>query len=220
MPAPPTVASLLKALLLLSLSPFFLLAPISVSASPLRYPTTKNNNYISNNRLTLPLRIEARQQAAITTPASTTRVNTTIIAEDIVAAAAGAASPAASPAAVFDTAQACQAYSRTANLSAIGSNATIRSTFLDVSPVGKLYNSALLNEAITSLPALAENAQLNAACGNLSALAATEVASNFSRGVVGQFAFTGNHVAITNGPIVAVVTALCLVVILWPVTAL
>lgn len=102
--------------------------------------------------------------------------------------------------------QACLQYARVANLSAVGTNSTLRTTFLDVSPVGTLYSSAMLNQAMVQLPALTADAQLNQACGNLTTVATTEAANNFTRGIVLQFTFTGNHGSIVNGPIMIFVT--------------
>ncbi|KAF3765708.1 hypothetical protein M406DRAFT_68128 [Cryphonectria parasitica EP155] len=118
------------------------------------------------------------------------------------------------------TEQACQQYSRIANLSVIGSNSTMRTTFLDVSPAGTLSNSAMLNEAIKNLPMLTADAKLNEACGNLTTVATTEAANNFTKGIVAQFTFTGNHASIVNGPVVAGVVIMCLVVMLGPISAL
>lgn len=131
-------------------------------------------------------------------------------------------SPAASApdSTALSAAAACAQYSRAANLSAIGTNATIRSAFLEASPVGTLSNAALLNVMQARAAALAADAQLNQACGNLTAVALREVGANFTKGVVGQFVFVGNPVSIINGPLIAVVCVACLVVILGPISAL
>lgn len=123
-------------------------------------------------------------------------------------------------AAPLDTAQACAQYSRIANLSTIGGNTTYRTVFIDVSPVGTLFNTALLNQAQRDLPMLTMDAQLNQACGNLTALAIQEAAVNFTKGIVGQFAFTGNHASVINGPMVIGICLACLVIILGPISAL
>lgn len=116
--------------------------------------------------------------------------------------------------------EACAQYSRVANLSAIGANATIRSAFLEASPVGTLFNAALLNRMQQAAGPLARDAQLNQACGNLTAVALQQVGVNFSAGIVGQFAVAENPVSIVSGPIVCVVTALALVVLLVPASAM
>lgn len=132
------------------------------------------------------------------------------------------AAPAASPAAgtVLSTAEACAQYSRAANLSAIGSNTTIRSAFLEASPVGTMFNSALLNLMQANNKMLMMDAELNQACGNLSAIALQEVGLNFSMGIVGQFTFTENPVSVINGPIIILMTFLCLLIILGPASAM
>ncbi|PSR99197.1 hypothetical protein BD289DRAFT_450449 [Coniella lustricola] len=240
-------ASLFKTLLLLSISAL-VFAPTFVSASPVNHYYPRNgfandnitqgnlSNRINNhpvhfnqstNNLNskLPFKLISYQNAGpthYTTAYNDNNNNTNPHVVNTSATTIGTITSAdvASPGAVFDTAQICQSYSLTANLSAIGSNATIRSTFLDVSPVGRLSASALLNNAMHKLPTLASDAQLNQACGNLSTLADTEVGRNFSNGVVGEFLFEGNHVAITSGPIVAVVSVLCLVLIVGPATVI
>lgn len=120
---------------------------------------------------------------------------------------------------VLSTAEACAQYSLVANLSAIGTNSTIRSAFLESSPRGTLFNSALLNVMEANAKLLMLDPELNQACGNLSALALQEVAVNFTMGIVGPFTFTGNPVAIVNGQITGWLTIACIAVIIGAATA-
>lgn len=131
---------------------------------------------------------------------------------------AAAAAPAVGSTLTQD--QACQQYSRIANLSAIGTNSSYRTAFLESSPVGTLSNAAMLNGAMANLPPLTADAALNAACGNLTTIATEQAAVNFTQGIVAQFTFTGNPSAIVNGPIMIGVTLFALVVICGPLTAL
>lgn len=124
-----------------------------------------------------------------------------------------------SPGDVLSTAQACQQYSMVANLSAIGSNATIRSAFLEASPVGTMFNSAMLNVMQADAMKLSKDVQLNEACGNLTTVALQQVGVNFTMGIVGQFMFTENPVSVINGPIIVAICIACLVIILGPISA-
>lgn len=83
------------------------------------------------------------------------------------------------------TTEACAQYARVANLSAIGTNSTIRSAFLEASPVGAMSNSATLNVAQAAVKTLMMDVARNTACGNLSAMALQKVGVNFSMGIVG-----------------------------------
>lgn len=120
---------------------------------------------------------------------------------------------------VLEPAQACQQYSKVANFSAIGSNATIRSAFLEASPVGTMFNSAMLNVMQANAMNLSKDVQLNQVCGNLTAVALEQVNVNFTMGIVGQFMFMENPVSVINGPIIIAVTAVCLLLILGPASA-
>lgn len=124
------------------------------------------------------------------------------------------------PGTILNTALACQQYSRIANLSAIGTNSTLRATFIDVNPSGTLAVAALLNGAQLALPVLTADAALNQACGNLTTIATTEAANNFTRGIVGQFTFTGSHTSVVNGWPVIFSTLAALAIIVGPLTAL
>lgn len=136
----------------------------------------------------------------------------------LIARQADAAAPAVGSTLTRD--QACQQYSRIANLSAIGTNSSYRTAFLESSPVGTLFNAAMLNGAMANLPPLTADAALNAACGNLTTIATEQAAVNFTQGIVAQFTFTGNPSAIVNGPIMIGVTLFALVVICGPLSAL
>ena len=81
----------------------------------------------------------------------------------------------------------CAQYSTIANLSTIGANSTYRAAFLQASPDGTYASAAVLNSAMAQAPLLARNVDLNNACGNLTALAATAAATNFTQGIVAQF---------------------------------
>jgi hypothetical protein len=81
----------------------------------------------------------------------------------------------------------CADYSRIANLSTIGSNSTLRASFLQNAPAGTLISAALLNDAIAKLPPLTRDPDLNENCGNLTQLALDESARNFSQGTVAEF---------------------------------
>ncbi|KAJ0125202.1 hypothetical protein N8I77_006182 [Diaporthe amygdali] len=121
---------------------------------------------------------------------------------------------------ILSTQAACLQYSQIANMSVIGGNSSYRTTFLEQSPVGTLANSAMLNKAILVAPNLTADAELNQACGNLTAIAIQEAATNFTKGIVAQFTFTGNPASVVNGPIIAVVVILCLLIQVGPLTAL
>lgn len=156
--------------------------------------------------------------SALASPApATNELSSLKLASRQVAAAAPAASPAVGT--VLSTAEACAQYSRVANLSAIGTNATIRSAFLEASPVGTMFNAALLNVMQADAMLLMMDVQLNQACGNLSAIALQEVGVNFTQGIVGQFTFTENPVSVVNGPIIIAICSLCLLIILGPASA-
>jgi hypothetical protein len=99
----------------------------------------------------------------------------------------------------------CLEYSMTANMSVIGANSSYRSAFLQKSPVGTIINARMLNAAILKLPALTANAALNSQCGNLTEIAKTEAANNFSQGIVAQFTTAGLPVGIKAGPEVVIV---------------
>lgn len=130
------------------------------------------------------------------------------------------AAPAATPGSVLSTDLACLQYSRIANLSAIGTNSSYRTAFIESSPLGTLQNMAMLNGAMASLPVLTADAALNQACGNLTTIATEQAAINFTQGIVAQFTFTGNPSSVVNGPIMIVVTLVAMVIICGPLTAL
>jgi hypothetical protein len=81
----------------------------------------------------------------------------------------------------------CLDYSRIANLSTISLNSTYRAAYLQAAPDGTEHSASLLNDAQAKLPPLTKNAALNEQCGNLTTIALTEAASNFTRGIVAQY---------------------------------
>lgn len=109
-------------------------------------------------------------------------------------------------------AQACAQYSRIANLSVIGANSSYRAAFLDSSPDGTLNNAAMMNKAIADHLTLIFDTELNAVCGNSSEIAIKEAAVNFTQNIVAQFTFVGNPSSIEVGPIIAIITGVCLMV--------
>jgi hypothetical protein len=78
----------------------------------------------------------------------------------------------------------CTTYARTANLTIISNNSTFRAAFLQSAPMGVSYAATILDEATLQLPALQFDEQLNSQCGNLTTVAFTEAARNFSQGTV------------------------------------
>ncbi|KAK1976511.1 hypothetical protein LZ30DRAFT_692811 [Colletotrichum cereale] len=85
------------------------------------------------------------------------------------------------------TIMSCGEYSRIANLSTVGVNSTYRATFFAASPNGNQFNAEVLDTAIAKLPSVIMDQALNAACGNLTALAIQEAANNFTIRTVLQF---------------------------------
>lgn len=78
----------------------------------------------------------------------------------------------------------CTTYARTANLTIISNNSTFRAAFLQSVPMGVSYAATILDEATLQLPALQFDNELNSQCGNLTTVAFTEAARNFSQGTV------------------------------------
>ena len=93
----------------------------------------------------------------------------------------------AAPPVIPNPAALCYDYSRTANLSIIGSNSSYRSAFLQASPAGTRGNSNMLNDLVKKLPALTKDINLNRMCGNLTTIAKIEAERNYTMGVVAQF---------------------------------
>lgn len=114
------------------------------------------------------------------------------------------------------TAPQCLEYSRIANFSSIGSNTTLRSAFIQASPVGTKSNLNMLAAAVAALPPLTLNAALNQACGNLTTVAAVEVDRNFSQGNIAGFRTSLTPDAVENGWPVIFSTVFCLVVMCVP----
>ncbi|KAH8770103.1 hypothetical protein F5883DRAFT_60776 [Diaporthe sp. PMI_573] len=121
---------------------------------------------------------------------------------------------------VLSTQAACVQYSMIANMSVVGGNSSYRTVFLEKSSTGTLANSAMLNKAILVAPNLTADVELNSQCGNLTAIAIQEAAANFTQGMVAQFTFTGTPGSIVSGPIIIVVVLACLLIQVFPLTAL
>ncbi|KAL6243122.1 hypothetical protein RBB50_010222 [Rhinocladiella similis] len=81
----------------------------------------------------------------------------------------------------------CESYSRIANLSVVGANATYRAAYLAASSQGSDPARAPLDQAMLKLPDLQFNATLNRECGNLTTVAFDGAESNFTNGIVLQF---------------------------------
>ncbi|KAG8160137.1 hypothetical protein KVR01_009673 [Diaporthe batatas] len=121
---------------------------------------------------------------------------------------------------VLSTQAACLQYSMIANMSVVGGNSSYRTVFLEKSSTGTLANSAMLNKAILVAPNLTADVELNAQCGNLTAIAIQEAALNFTQGKVAQFTFTGTPGSILAGPVIIVVVLACLLIQVFPLSAL
>ncbi|KAM0323479.1 hypothetical protein ACHAQA_008759 [Verticillium albo-atrum] len=109
----------------------------------------------------------------------------------------------------------CLEYSRTANFSVIGSNTTLRSAFIQASPVGTHSNLNFLAAMVVALPPMTANVPLNDACGNLTTIAAVEADRNFSQGNIVGFPTSLTPDAIEGGwPVIfsvcAAVMVLCI----------
>jgi hypothetical protein len=85
----------------------------------------------------------------------------------------------------------CTEYSSVANLSTIGLNSTYRAAFLQSSPTGTLASAKLMNDAEAKISQYQFNETTNDECGNLTALAITGAAANFSMGIVAEFKISG-----------------------------
>ncbi|KAF2451515.1 hypothetical protein P171DRAFT_426025 [Karstenula rhodostoma CBS 690.94] len=105
---------------------------------------------------------------------------------------------------------ACLDYSITANMSTISANSSYRAAFIQKAPVGTIITSRMLNAAQAKLPALTANVALNQECGNLTELALTEAANNFTNGFVAQFSTKDLPVGIKAGPeVIVIVGCIC-----------
>jgi hypothetical protein len=78
----------------------------------------------------------------------------------------------------------CENYSKVANLSTIGLNSTYRAAFLRSAPMGTDAASSILDTQSPKLMGMMFDKNLNDQCGNLSAIALTEAANNFTKGIV------------------------------------
>lgn len=78
----------------------------------------------------------------------------------------------------------CTSYARTANVSVVGSNSTLRGAFLRSAPMGTFMAASILDKEIVNLPALQMDSELNGQCGNLTTIAFEAAATNFTQGTV------------------------------------
>lgn len=81
----------------------------------------------------------------------------------------------------------CQNYATVANLTTISANSTYRAAYLRSAPFGTTQSRGILDTPVPKLPALTADAALNQQCGNLTTIALTEAANNFTNGMVAQF---------------------------------
>ena len=111
----------------------------------------------------------------------------------------------------------CLDYSITANMSTISANSSYRTAFMQKAPVGTIITARMLNAAQAKLPKLTADVALNQQCGNLTELAFTEAANNFTKGIVAQFTTEGLPVGIKAGPeLILIVIAICTIFsIVW-----
>ncbi|PVH94606.1 hypothetical protein DM02DRAFT_618499 [Periconia macrospinosa] len=90
----------------------------------------------------------------------------------------------------------CVDYSIIANMSVISKNSSYRAAYMMKAPVGTITTANMLNAAQAKLPALTADVALNNQCGNLTTVAITEAANNFTKGIVAQFTTEGLPVGI------------------------
>lgn len=106
----------------------------------------------------------------------------------------------------------CPEYSQIANYTAIGLNSTLRGAFLQNSPAGTDPTRAILDTAQKKFLALnlKFDEAVNAECGNLTTLATTMAAENFTNGIVGPFTIkktsAGERLNSAMGTVVLVAT--------------
>lgn len=106
----------------------------------------------------------------------------------------------------------CENYSKVANLSTIGLNSTYRGAFLRSAPMGTDAASSILDTQSPKLMAMKFDVNLNAQCGNLSAIALTEAANNFTNGIVADLAIQDAAGVDVIGPETPlVVIAICII---------
>jgi hypothetical protein len=105
----------------------------------------------------------------------------------------------------------CLDYERTANMSTIGANSSYRTVLMQKLNVGTMFSARMMDAAISKLPPLTVNKDLNDKCGNWTQIALTEAERNFTMGIVAQFTTEGLPVGIKAGPEVAVIIgAICI----------
>ncbi|KAI0020311.1 hypothetical protein F4780DRAFT_378193 [Xylariomycetidae sp. FL0641] len=78
----------------------------------------------------------------------------------------------------------CMNYAMVANLSTVAANTTLRSAFMTSSDMGTLASRTLLLDIMPELVPLMMDKQLNAKCGNLTAIAVQGVDANLTAGQV------------------------------------
>lgn len=105
----------------------------------------------------------------------------------------------------------CLEYSITATHAIIGANSTYRAAYFSLSSVGTIYDARMLDAAIAKLPSLTADVNLNAQCGNMTALKFTEAEGNFTQGIVGPFSGV-QPLVLTAGLIVPVIVGAVIVV--------
>jgi len=105
----------------------------------------------------------------------------------------------------------CLDYERIANMSTIGANSSYRTVLMQKLNVGTMFSARMMDAAISKLPPLTVNKDLNDKCGNWTQIALTEAEKNFTMGIVAQFTTEGLPVGIKAGPeVVVIVGAICM----------
>jgi hypothetical protein len=105
----------------------------------------------------------------------------------------------------------CLDYERTANMSTIGANSSYRTVLMQKANVGTMFSAQMMDAAITKLPPLTANKDLNDKCGNWTEIALTEAEKNFTQGIVAQFSTEGLPVGIKAGPeVIVIVGSICM----------
>ncbi|KAK6079505.1 hypothetical protein SCUP234_05674 [Seiridium cupressi] len=108
----------------------------------------------------------------------------------------------------------CENYSKVANLSVIGLNSTYRAAFLRSAPMGTDAASSILDTESPKLMGMMLDKNLNAQCGNLSAIALTEAANNLTKGIVADLTILEAPGVGVTGPttplvVVSIVLIMC-----------
>lgn len=155
-----------------------------------------------------PLAFLALVLSTLNLPVSAAAINLDVqTVEDAALAARQQASAGTLP-----TIVSCQQYAFIANLSTISANSTYRAAWLRSAPVGTMQSAGLLNAAQKQLPLLVNDATLNSQCGNSTAIAVAEAATNFTNNIVGPFAIQAPAGIGLTGPEVPLVCILIAVI--------